>query len=95
MGVYAPPFLTRITHWFLQDSRGRDFKVILSDSGGINAVPAEDKDGHCIFTLTVLLASVLIYNSVGIPRRTNLIDLEYLLIIRRRATLYDDKNYVY
>ena len=88
MGAYALPFLTEIPYWPLQDSRGRDFKVILLDSEGINAVSAKDKDDNRIFTLTVLLASVLIYNSIGVPKRTDLNDLEYLLIIRRTAALW-------
>ena len=88
VGAYALPFLIEIPYWPLQDSRGRDFKVILLDSEGINAVSAKDKDDNRIFTLTVLLASVLIYNSMGVPKRTDLNDLEYLLIIRRTAALW-------
>ena len=88
VGAYALPLLTEIPCWPLQDSRGRDFKVILLDSEGINAVSAKDKDDNRIFTLTVLLASVLIYNSIGVPKRTDLNDLEYLLIIRRTAALW-------
>lgn len=63
----------------LQDSRGREFKVILLDSEGINAVTEKDKNDHQIFTLTVLLASILIYNSRGVPKRTDLDDLGYPL----------------
>ena len=88
VGAYALPLLTEIPYWPLQDSRGRDFKVILLDSEGINSVSAKDKDDNRIFTLTVLLASVLIYNSIGVPKRTDLNDLEYLLIIRRTAALW-------
>ena len=88
VGAYALSLLTEIPYWPLQDSRGRDFKVILLDSEGINAVSAKDKDDNRIFTLTVLLASVLIYNSIGVPKRTDLNDLEYLLIIRRTAALW-------
>jgi hypothetical protein len=53
--------------------------VILLDSEGINAVTAEGENDHQIFTLTVLLASILIYNSKGVPKRTDLNDLEYPL----------------
>ena len=53
--------------------------MVLLDSEGIDAVSGEGSDDHCIFTLTVLLASVLIYNSVGVPTRTDLNGLEYLL----------------
>ena len=54
--------------------------MILLDSEGINAVTAEGQNDNQIFTLTVLLASVLIYNSVGVPKRNDLDDLKYLLI---------------
>jgi len=36
-------------------------------------------DDNQIFTLTVLLASVLIYNSAGVPTRHDLSGLEYPL----------------
>ena len=54
--------------------------MILLDSEGINAVTAEGQNDNQIFTLTVLLASVLIYNSKGVPKRNDLNDLKYLLI---------------
>ena len=51
--------------------------MVLLDSEGIDAVTSEGSDDHCIFTLTILLASVLIYNSAGVPTRTDLEALEY------------------
>ena len=51
--------------------------MVLLDSEGIDAVTGESLDDHCIFTLTILLASVLIYNSAGVPTRTDLDGLEY------------------
>ena len=51
--------------------------MILLDSEGINAVTAEGQNDNQIFTLTVLLASVLIYNSKGVPKRNDLNDLKY------------------
>ncbi len=50
---------------------------MLVDSEGIDAVTSEGFDDHCIFTLTILLACVLIYNSAGVPTRTDLEGLEY------------------
>ena len=50
---------------------------MLLDSEGIDAVTSEGSDDHCIFTLTILLASVLIYNSAGVPNRSDLDGLEY------------------
>ena len=55
--------------------------MILLDSEGINAVTAEGQNDNQIFTLTVLLASVLIYNSKGVPKRNDLNDLKYLLLL--------------
>ena len=62
---------------FKQDASGQEFTVVLLDSEGIDAVTSEGSDDHCIFTLTILLASVLIYNSAGVPTRTDLEGLEY------------------
>ena len=62
----------------LQDASGQEFTVVLLDSEGIDAVTSEGSDDHCIFTLTILLASVFIYNSAGVPTRTDLDGLQYL-----------------
>ena len=63
---------------FLQDASGQEFTVVLLDSEGIDAVTSEGSDDHCIFTLTILLASVFIYNSAGVPTRSDLDGLQYL-----------------
>ena len=52
---------------------------MLLDSEGIDAVSGEGLDDNQIFTLTVLLASVLIYNSSGVPTKHDLEGLEYPL----------------
>ena len=52
---------------------------MLLDSEGIDAATGEGHDDNQIFTLTVLLASVLIYNSQGVPTRRDLDGLEYPL----------------
>ena len=59
------------------DDHGRQFTVVLLDSEGTDAVEAEGINDHAIFTLSFLLSSVLIYNSVGVPTRTDLERLEY------------------
>ena len=51
--------------------------MVLLDSEGIDAVMGEDLDDNQIFTLTVLLGPVLIYNSAGVPTRHDLNGLEY------------------
>lgn len=51
--------------------------MVLLDSEGIDAASGKGLDDHQIFTLTVLLASVLIYNSQGVPTRHDVEGLEY------------------
>jgi hypothetical protein len=60
-----------------KDSTGRDFTVVLLDSEGIDAVFSDQIDDNKIFTLSVLLSSILIYNSSGVPNRSDLEALEY------------------
>ena len=50
---------------------------MLLDSEGINTVKGIGSDDNQIFTLSVLLSSVLIYNSDGVPMREDLAGLEY------------------
>lgn len=50
---------------------------MLLDSEGMDAVTGEGRNDNHIFTLTVLLTSVLIYNSQGVPTRSDLRGLEY------------------
>ena len=54
--------------------------MVLLDSEGIDAASSVGYDDNQIFTLTVLLASVLIYNSQGVPTRRDLEGLEYPLL---------------
>lgn len=54
-----------------QDANGLEVTVVLLDSEGIDDVSGEGADDHCIFTLTILLSSMLIYNSAGVPTRTD------------------------
>ena len=51
--------------------------MVLLDSEGVDAAFSEGRDDNQIFTLTVLLASVLIYNSRGVPIRRDLDSLQY------------------
>ena len=50
---------------------------MLLDSEGIDSTTSESFDDHQIFTLTVLLASVLIYNTQSVPTRNDVEKLEY------------------
>lgn len=60
-----------------QDSKGQTFSVVLLDTEGIDSAMGEGVDDLQIFTLTVLLSSVLIFNSQGVPTRRDMDDLEY------------------
>ena len=51
--------------------------MVLLDSEGIDSAASEGFHDHQIFTLTVLLASVLIYNSQDVPSRNDIEGLEY------------------
>ena len=53
--------------------------MVSLDSEGIDAVMGEGLDDNHIFTFIVLLASVLIDNSMGVATRYDLNGLEYLL----------------
>ena len=53
--------------------------MVLLDSEGTDAVTSEGYDNSQIFTLAVLLSSVLIYNSTGVPTRTDREGLKYPL----------------
>ena len=50
---------------------------MLLDSESVDAAFGEGREDNQIFTLTVLLASVLIYNSSGVPTRHDLESLQY------------------
>ena len=64
---------------FHKDSNGQECSIVLLDSEGIDPVRGEGLDDSQVFTLSVLLSSVLIYNSVGVPVREDLAGLEYPL----------------
>ncbi|XP_015757604.1 PREDICTED: guanylate-binding protein 6-like isoform X3 [Acropora digitifera] len=70
-----------------QDSNGQECSVVLLDSEGINAVSGEGSDDNQIFTLSVLLSSVLIYNSSGVPMREDLTGLEFIAKLSQRVKL--------
>ena len=74
------------------DERGRELTVVLLDSEGTDAVGAEGRSDDTIFTLSVLLSSVLIYNSVGVPTRTDLEKLEYPFTSHVQQNLFYLRN---
>ena len=56
---------------------GEQATLILLDTEGIDAANADDRSDNQIFTLSVLLSSLLIYNSTTVPRREDLKQMEY------------------
>ena len=66
--------------FYFQDSNGQEFTVVLLDTEGIDAASSVGYDDNQIFTFTVLLASLLIYNSQGVPTRRDLEGLGYPLL---------------
>ncbi|XP_068736206.1 guanylate-binding protein 6-like isoform X3 [Montipora capricornis] len=67
-----------------KDCNGQEFTVVLLDSEGIDSTTGESFDDHQIFTLTVLLASVLIYNSQGVPTRNDVEKLDFIVKLSKR-----------
>ncbi|XP_068706362.1 guanylate-binding protein 7-like isoform X1 [Montipora foliosa] len=67
-----------------KDCNGQEFTVVLLDSEGIDSTTSESFDDHQIFTLTVLLASVLIYNSQGVPTRNDVEKLDFIVKLSKR-----------
>lgn len=51
--------------------------IILLDTEGIDAANATDQGDSQIFTLSVLLSSLMIYNSMSVPKREDLNQMEY------------------
>ena len=56
---------------------GRNISIILLDTEGIDAYNSQDRGDTQVFTLSVLLSSLLIYNSPGVPRREDLNKMTY------------------
>ena len=61
--------------------------MILMGTEGIDAANATDRGDNQIFTLSVLLSSLLIYNSMGRPQRDDLQKMKYPLYILPSANI--------
>ncbi|XP_022804560.1 guanylate-binding protein 6-like [Stylophora pistillata] len=75
-----------------KDTRGREITVVLLDSEGIDAASGAGRDDNQIFTLTVLLASILIYNSSGVPTRRDLEGLDFISKLSGRIHAPSDER---
>ena len=56
---------------------GRKVTIILLDTEGVDAVKAGSQGDTQVFTLSVLLSSLLVYNSTQVPKRENLNQMTY------------------
>ena len=56
---------------------GEEVTVILLDTEGVDAVRAGTRGDTQVFTLSVLLSSLLVYNSTQVPKRENLNQMTY------------------
>ena len=60
---------------------GKEVTIVLLDTEGIDAFCATDRGDNQIFTLSVLLSSLLIYNSFSVPKRDDLENMQYPVLI--------------
>ena len=81
LGHWLEPETRGIWMWVVpekyKDDHGREFTLVLLDSEGMDLCISDGIDDDVKFSLTVLLSSVLIYNSAGVPTRADLEVLEY------------------
>lgn len=88
LGHHMEPETMGIWLWIVpdkfRDAKGQEITIVLLDSEGIDAVTGGGLDDNQIFTLTVLLASVLIYNSQGVPTRRDLEGLDFIVKLTHR-----------
>jgi len=67
---------------------GKEVTMILLDTEGSDAYSASGRGDNQIFTLSVLLSSLLIYNSSNVPKREDLKSMEYpiqLCLVRHKS----------
>ena len=60
---------------------GKEVTIILLDTEGVDAVRAGTRGDTQVFTLSVLLSSLLVYNSTQVPKRENLNQMAYPISI--------------
>ncbi|XP_031570359.1 guanylate-binding protein 4-like [Actinia tenebrosa] len=75
-----------------KDRKGRDFTLVLLDSEGSDSPNAKQEEDYGIFTLSVLLSSILIYNSVGVANRSDLENLDFVTKLTQRIQLNASKK---
>ncbi|XP_048581280.1 guanylate-binding protein 4 isoform X2 [Nematostella vectensis] len=74
-----------------RDDKGQPFTVVLVDSEGTKASQSQQKEDDVIVTLTLLLSSVLIYNSEGVPTASDLEQLNHVIKLCQRIQVFAEK----
>ena len=59
---------------------GKEVTVILLDTEGVDAIKSGSRGDTQVFTLSVLLSSLLVYNSTQVSKRENLDQMTYPII---------------
>ena len=70
---------------------GEEVTIILLDTEGIDAYNADKRGDTQIFTLSVLLSSLLIYDSTQVPRREDLNQMTYPKSLYSIVSVREDK----
>lgn len=76
-GFYPIAFIYNLK--FFPLGNDQEVSVVLLDTEGTDSAQGTGFDDHQIFALTVLISSVLIYNTMSVAGRRDLEELEYLL----------------
>ena len=73
MGIWMwdQPFKMKLQNY------NEEVTIILLDTEGVDAANATDQGDSQIFTLSVLLSSLMIYNSMSVPKREDLNQMKY------------------
>ena len=74
MGIWMwdQPFKIKLNNF-----QEEEVTIILLDTEGIDAANATDQGDSQIFMLSVLLSSLMIYNSMSVPKREDLNQMQY------------------
>ncbi|XP_035690943.1 guanylate-binding protein 1-like [Branchiostoma floridae] len=67
--------------------RGKDFTIVLLDTEGIDAAGASAKQDASILVMTILLSSLLIYNSLNVPYKGDLEKMQCFIKLAKGITV--------
>lgn len=63
---------------FMKVLKKDDFTILLVDTEGLDAASAEKKNDISLLVLTILLSSYFIFNTLSVPKQTQLEELQYV-----------------